>query len=855
MRVLPLAPATWKFRDATTRSAWRAAVVPGCVHRDLRRHQLIPDPFWATNELGLQWIEERDWEYRATFSVPAALLDEDTIELVADGLDTVATLLVNGQEVARTENMFLGGRWDVKPKLRRGRNELLVRFESAMSYIRRTRTDHQPREVNDPVGRCVVIRKQQCQFGWDWGPRFVTAGIWRDLRLEGWTGNRLESVRVMQEHRTDGTVALHFTPELAQPDGAVTLHWKITPLSTGTTGTDLVEPRRPRRGALSEHRDEGVAAPTAGFAGTGPAALIEQPRLWWPNGQGAQPLYQLEVEAVGADGRSCGTWSRRIGLRTVVLDRHPDQWGESFQFVVNGRPVFAKGANWIPAHSFAAGLARADYERDLRAASAANMNMIRVWGGGIYESEEFYDLCDELGLLVWQDFMFACTRYPVDAAFLESSRDEVRYQARRLRHRASLALWCGNNEVFACNVQELLADGKKYAEYETLFHAAIPEALRAVDDVTPYWPGSPWRGDTAVDHAAGASRGDTHYWDVWHARHPVRDYEKQVFRFTSEFGMQSYCSPATNATFCPPHADNVFGPDMENHQKNRFGNQIILDYVSRLYRFPKDQDALIYLSQLNQAYCMQVGVEHYRRNAPRCMGALYWQLNDCWPVASWSSIEFTGRWRALHHLARRFFAPALVSAQVEGEETTIISNYRRSTVDVVHLHTVYDSPDPARGVLVWEVRHLDGRRLLRGRKPVELRYGESVRQQTLELAPLLARHGRDFVYVRYALEIAGRRVSEDTVFLTAPRFVELPAARTAVAVARVTPKRARITFTSSAFQHRFAFDFRGLVHRADDNYFDLYPGEPKSVVVDFEDAVSPARLKQKLTYRSLIDSF
>ena len=744
---------------------------------------------------------------------------------MADGLDTVAAVLLNDHEVARVENMFLGHRWEVKPWLRPGENEILIRFDRAMEYARTHRREHQPREINDPVGRCTVIRKQQCQFGWDWGPRFVTAGIWRDLRLEAWTGNRVESVRVSQEHRAGGDVVLRLAPELARPDPGAVCDWRLS---------------------LGE-------IPVA--AGRGPEVVVEDPQLWWPNGQGAPSLYRLEIEVSGADGGVIGQWSRRLGLRTIALDRHPDEWGESFQFVVNGRPVFAKGANWIPAHSFVAGLGRADYARDLGSAAQAHMNMVRVWGGGIYESEDFYDLCDELGLLVWQDFMFACTLYPADPAFVASSRAEAGYQVRRLRHRACLALWCGNNEVFGCNAQELKQDARKYADYEALFHQMLPAVVASHDGVTPYWPSSPWRGDTNDDHATGTQRGDTHYWDVWHGRHPVKDYEKHAFRFASEFGMQSFCSPATQATFCASEDVNVFGPTMTNHQKNRFGNQVILDYVSRHYRFPKDQDALLFLSQLNQAHCMQAGVEHYRRNRPRCMGALYWQLNDCWPVASWSSIEFTGRWRALHHVARRFFAPALVCAHVPGEEQTIINNYRRSTVDIVHLYTIYDAPDSRTGVLRWDLFHLDDRVLLRGRKRVGLRGGESVRQKTLELRPLMDKHGRDNLHLRIALDIDGVCVSEDTVFLAPPRFVHLRKPKTRVALRLESAKRAVATFTSTVFQHRFAFDLPGIAHASSDNYFELYPGEAKVVVLEFAQPQALRKLRAALEYRSLVDTY
>lgn len=823
MPVLPLAAARWRFRDATAGSRWHPAVVPGCVHRDLHRAGLIPDPFYGTNELDLQWIEQREWEYRAVFTVPAAWRAEEVVELCADGLDTLATVTLNGTVVARTENMFIAHRWPVRRLLRPGRNELVIRFGRVGDYCRTRRRGHRPRENHDPVGGGTKIRKQQCQFGWDWGPRFVTAGIWRDLRLEAWSGNRLAHVRVAQHHARNGAVTLEFFPEFARSARGITLE------GTVSLNGRVVS-------SIANQQSE-----------------IRNPALWWPAGQGAQPLYDLEVIARDPAGREVGRWSRRIGLRTIALDRHRDRWGESFQFVVNGRPVFAKGANWIPAHSFVAGLGRADYARDLRAAAASNMNMIRVWGGGIYESEDFYDLCDELGLLVWQDFMFACTLYPGDRPFLASVRAEAEHQVRRLQHRACLALWCGNNEIAQLNA-DLLKKPVHRAANEALFHRVLPAAVAAHDGATAYWPTSPWRGDGDNSRPAGEKRGDTHFWDVWHLRKPVQEYERWNFRFLSEFGMQSWSSPATNATFCPPGAGNVFGPVMENHQKNRAGNQIILDYVSRLYRQPRDQDVLLYLSQLNQAHCMQVAVEHCRRTMPRCMGALYWQLNDCWPAASWSSIEFTGRWKALHHAARRFFAPLLVSAQVVGEETATIGNYRQSTVGQVHLHTVSDAPEPVRGWLRWELRHVDGRVIERGRRPVLLRPRTSARQCTLDLARSIARHGRERLYLRTGLEVGGARVSGETVFLTAPRFMDLPPPATQVRIKPAGKSTVRLGFVSPVFQHRFAFDLPGIAHTASDNYFDLYPGERRDVTVTLAQPVTVARLRRALCWRSLGDS-
>lgn len=797
------------------------------MHLDLRRADLIPDPFFGTNELDLQWIEERDWEYRAKFTVDASLLEEEMLELVADGLDTVATVKLNGKVVARTENMFTPFRWNVKKLLRPGQNELLIEFGSAMKYLRTHHHGNVYREFNDPVGNSNRIRKEQCQFGWDWGPRFVTAGVWRPISLQAWSANRVDNVVVEQRHADDGSVSLALTPELERADSEATCHWSL--------------------------RLDGATVD----AGEGTAIVVKKPQLWWPSGQGEQPLYDLQVEVRDAAGHRIGVWRRRIGLRTLTLDQSQDEWGTAFRFLVNGRPVFAKGANWIPAHSFVAGLKRADYERDLRSAVEANMNMVRVWGGGIYESEDFYDLCDELGLMVWQDFAFACTLYPVDDEFRELFAPEAKAQIRRLRHRASLALWCGNNEIWMLNRETVTDDSKLEIRtaYEKIFHELLPEIVAENDPVTSYWPSSPWRPEGAHGHAPGEISGDSHFWDVWHSRKPIKSYELWKFRFVSEFGMQSYSSPATNATFCPPDDTNVFGPVMENHQKNAAGNQIILDYVSRQYRFPKSQDDLIYLSQLNQARCMQMGVEHYRRLMPRCMGSLYWQLNDTWPVASWSSLEHTGRWKALHHAARRFYAPALVTAHVPGDEEVSIGNYRRSTMDTVHLYTVCDAPRRMAAVLQWAIMHIDGRRLGGGSKRVNLRPGESVPQKTLDLTKLLQRHSSESIYVRIGLHVDDRCVSEESVLLASPRFMNLPSGKVRCGVKMVDDKTAELTFTAPVWQHRFAFDLGKLDHWSSDNFFELYPTEPKTVTVSLKRKTTAEKLRRSLTWRSLVDTY
>ena len=816
-------PASWTFRRADApSSSWLPARVPGCVHTDLRRAGQIPDPFWGGNEKGLQWIEEKDWIYRCVFPAGKALLARETVELVADGLDTLAVLTLNGKEIARTGNMFLPLRVEVKGLLKPAGNVLEIAFGSPMAEIRRRKgADHYP-EWNDAVGGSSVLRKEQCSFGWDWGPRFATSGVWLPIALEGWDGNRIESVRVDQAH-TPGWVELSFAPALARKGKAA------------YTGAVSFQGRK--------------VAEIAGLK-----ASIENPRLWWPNGHGEQPLYEVVLELRDAAGKVVDTWKKRIGLRTIALDRHPDEFGETFQFVVNGRAVFAKGANWIPAHSFVTEAGRPLYDDLLTSAAEANMNMLRVWGGGIYEKEEFYDLCDEKGLLVWQDFMFACALYPGDKAFLASVAAEAAHQVRRLAHRACLALWCGNNEIEQMP-QEIVKTPRRKKAYDDVFYKVLPAAVAAWDGTTAYWPCSPHNPEGYEKGHNNERAGDCHFWDVWHARMPVKRYEEQKFRFCSEFGMQSYSSPEVAATYCKPENWNVFGPEMENHQKNGAGNQIILDYVSRLYRFPKDYPTLAYLSQLNQAYCMKVGIEHFRRSTPRTMGALYWQLNDCWPVASWSSLEFGGRWKALHYEAQRFFAPALVSIHVPGGESVGPCNTPRSTIREVHLHTVFDGLREGDGVLSWTLCHLEKGKLRGGKQPVALRYGEAKRQLTLDFGAEMEKYGARTLYLRAELAAGGKVVSRQVAYLTAPRYLELKKGQLRATLRKTAPSRYELTLASSVFRPGTAFELPGIAHRADDNFLDLHPGEPRRIALRTEKDLPLAALRKKLKVASLVDSY
>jgi beta-mannosidase len=809
----------WKLRHPPSKQ-WIPARVPGCVHTDLIRAKLIPDPFWGDNEKRLQWIEEEDWTYSVAFRADAALLKREHIDLVAEGLDTLAVLRLNGWVIARTESMFQGWCFPVKEFLKQGRNELTITFASPLRAIRaRKKPDHYP-ESNDPVGGASLIRKEQCSFGWDWGPRLVSSGIWLPIFLQGWATNRIESVHVRQEHK-GGRVRLKIAPESSRAGAS----WRT---------------RLSLRGKLVAESE-------------GLELVVKQPELWWPNGHGKQPLYDLSVELIQG-GTVIDIWKKRIGLRTIVLDRHKDAAGETFQFVVNGRTLFAKGANWIPAHSFVTEANRALYDDLLTSAAQAHMNMIRVWGGGIYEKEEFYDLCDEKGLLVWQDFMFACAQYPGDAVFLKRVREEAEYQVRRLSWRPCLALWCGNNEIEQA-ATDVSAEPKRKKAYEALFYGVLPKVIARWDGATAYWPSSPHNPEGYEKGHNNERAGDAHFWDVWHMRKPVKTYEEKKFRFCSEFGMQSFNSAEVAATYCRPEKFNIFGPEMENHQKNGAGNQIILDYVSRLYRFPKDYISLATLSQLNQAYCMKIGIEHFRRSMPRTMGALYWQLNDCWPVASWSSIEFGGHWKALHYEARRFFAPALVSVHIPGKETVGIGNSLRRDIGEVHIHTVFDGLQDGKAEIIWTLRHLDGRKLRADRKPVALRYGEAVRQLTLNFEKEMAKYGARSLYLRVVLRIGRETVSHQTAFLTAPRFLELPKGKLRVEVKKKGERRFSLRFSSPVFQYQVGFHLRKTVYRATDNFFDLDPGEVREIGVTTENDLSVIALKRALETGSLVDTY
>ena len=802
---------------------WLEAKVPGCIHTDLHRHGLIKDPFWGSNEHELQWIEETDWKYKLTFSVNAEFLSNLHTDLLADGLDTLATIFVNDREIARTENMFVGYRWPIRDALKEGQNEVRVEFASTRNYIQARQPKNHFDEWNDSVGGCSLIRKEQCNFGWDWAPRLVTAGIYKSIRLEAYSGARIESLKLQQAH-TKNRVVLNIAPELSKrlrtPTFRSTLRYQ---------GEVVVESNNLK-------------------------LRVNSPQLWWPNGYGEQPLYDLTVELLNG-AVVIDTYTKRIGLRTIVLDRQKDQWGESFQFKCNGVSIFAKGANWIPAHVFASEVTRETLDPLLTSAAAAHMNMIRVWGGGIYETDEFYDLCDEKGLMVWQDFMFACALYPGTREFLDQVELESNFQIKRLANHACLALWCGNNEIEQMP-DEITKTAERERAYDAIFNQMLPTAVRKFDGTTSYWPSSPHNPAGYQKGFNNERGGDAHFWDVWHARLPVKKYEEKFFRFCSEFGMQSYSSPEIAATFCPRTEMNIFSPAMENHQKNPAGNQIILEYISRRYRFPKDYSSLAYLSQLNQAYCMKVAVEHFRRQMPRTMGALYWQLNDTWPGFSWSSLEFGGKWKALHFEAKRFFAPLLVSAYVPGDEQSGRGNILQSTISEVQFFTVNDGTHSLECTLHWTLYHLTSGVIREGQKAITATGTRSSMQLKADFKKDIIQHGAPNLILRVWLENEKGVLSENSVFFTAPRFLNLPSSAIESSLRKADRGIYEIEFVSKNFHHGVHLQIPGIDVHFSDNYFDLFPGVAHRAQIDVGLDVDYSQINRLLMKpTSLINSY
>lgn len=671
----------WQFRKAGS-GEWLPADVPGMVHLDLLRNRKIPDPFHGSNEAGLQWIEKEDWEYRTSFVCDSAVLQHSRLDLVFDGLDTFASVYVNDSLLLKADNMFRTWRVDCKSELKSGRNELRIVFQSAYKKgLALSKHLH----LTLPGDEKVFVRKAQYQFGWDWGPRFVSCGVWRGVRLEAWDDARLMSVSVKQESLNEHVAYLKAACEL----------------DVHTEGTYILALRDAVQGsgALITKREVTLKR---GVQTVNLEWMIPKPQLWWSNGLGKPHLYKYICEVRSGDTLRSILDEKplSIGLRTIKIVQRPDSVGASFYVELNGQPVFMKGANYIPPDSFLPRVHHSTYKRIVQDAARAKMNMLRVWGGGTYEHDDFYTLCDEHGILVWQDFMFACAMYPGDSAFVENVRAEAVDNVKRLRNHPCIALWCGNNEIdegwknwgWQKQYQYSAKDSAVvWHWYETLFHRVLPDVVERLDSGRFYWRSSPQFG---WGRKESLLRGDAHYWGVWWGLEPFSMYENKVGRFMSEYGMQSLPALQTIAFIAPPEEQHLTSATMKTHQKHPTGYENIQQYLQRDYKEPKNFEQYVYVSQLLQARGITTAIEAHRRAKPYCMGTLYWQLNDCWQVASWSSVDYEGRWKALHYAVQDLYDTFLLSVE--------------RTASSFAIHLVSDALHDTQGALVLELRSFDG---------------------------------------------------------------------------------------------------------------------------------------------------
>jgi beta-mannosidase len=835
----------WQFRavanvDRADVKEWHAAQVPGVVQTDLLNAKLIPDPFDRDNEFHLQWIGLADWEYQTTFQVDAATLSREHLDLVFDGLDTFADVYLNEQLVLHADNMFRRWRVPAKTQLKSGPNTLRIVFHSAVEkmipyakslpYILPSISSHNYGNEEN-IATAPYTRKAPYNYGWDWGPRYITAGIWQSVRLEAWDALRIDNFHIHQHSITSdlANVTAELDIEASKPITATLalMHNELNGPQT-SDGTQTLQLN-------------------AGVNHVSFPLRITSPKLWYPGGYGEQNRYRFSASI--RTGRDVAAHAEaKTGLRSVELRRVPDQWGKSFEFVVNGISVFAKGADVIPFDSFPNRVTPEIHRNILQAARDAHMNMVREWGGGYYESDDFYDICDELGIMVWQEFMFGGDMVPGDVPFQENVRQEAIDQIKRLRDHPSIVIWCGNNEVetgwyhwgdrqeFKESISPEQRD-RVWQDYVIMFADVLRSSVSQYGDPTPYWPSSPSANFEEVPD--NQHNGDMHYWQVWHAQAPASDYTLQFPRFMTEYGFQSFPEMRTIETFAKPEDFDIRSTVMQAHQKNKGGNERILTYMLREYRQPKDFASYVYLSQVQQAEIIKIGAEHLRRQRPRTMGSLYWQLNDCWPVASWASIDYYGRWKALHYYARRFYDDVLISPFLHDNK--------------VDVYVISDKLQPLSATIHMRLLDFSGHSLFEQTKEILLPAQSSAIYFTVDKAALAAKGDPHRTFLVFDLEVGGKRVSRNLVFFEVTHDLELPVAPKIDTTINKTAEGYNITLQSTQLARGVYLSFADLNYDISDNYFDLLPGEPVTLRVKSDAA--PDQIKEAMKVLSLTEAF
>ena len=821
----------WIFSENGA-NEWMDAAVPGCVHTDLIRNNVIEDPFFRLIEHSVQWVDKKDWVYKTMLDVPPAFLEKQRIILEFKGLDTYADVFLNDQLILEADNMFREWEVDVKDILQTGSNELRILFHSPVNtglekydnYPHRLETsDNDLARIGQVPGEKAVsphVRKAQCHFGWDWGPRLVTSGIWKPIYLKAWNGARITDVQIVQNSLENDLARLTGIFEI-ESDELTTAS-----LSLEANGSVLATQEMEIRSGIHNYEL---------------AFEIKEPKRWWTNGLGDAYLYEISGIMESTEGRQ--QISHKIGLRTLEVVRNKDEEGTSFFIKLNGHPVFMKGANYIPSDAFLDRVSPEKYEKIILTARESNFNMLRVWGGGIYEKDLFYDLCDKHGMLVWQDFMFACNMYPGHPEFLESVANEAADNIKRLRNHPSIALWCGNNEILsawylwgwrekAAEENQAGADAQ-WKAYKDIFLDVLPGAVADNDPGRFYWASSPQSGDSIAEDLAN---GDSHYWGVWWGLEPFENYHTYLARFMSEYGFQSFPELKTVKQYAAEEDFDIYSEVMQSHQRSSIGNVTIETYMLRDYRKPKDFESYLYLSHVLQAEGVKKAMEGHRIAMPYTMGSLYWQINDCWPVASWSSTDYYVRWKALQYFSKKAFAEVLVAPRNED--------------GVLAVHVVSDRLNSFEASLSLRLLDFSGNVIQLEEKQVNIPANASTVQFEIEVEKLLGSNKSNEVVLEANLLENGNEISSNHFYFAPIKEIDLPKPEIKLEVSN-TENGFMLELSTDVLAKNVSLSMAGEGFFSD-NYFDLLPGEIKRVHLKTE---LKAGIKREIRVRTIRDTY
>lgn len=805
----------WKFRQARLTN-WYPATVPGVVHTDLLQNKIIEDPFFRLNERGLQWIDKEDWVYETCFTLAADMMRKENMELVFEGLDTYADVYLNDECILKADNMFRCWSIPVRQYIREENNILKVYFHSpvkidvpkwdALPYQYPASNDQSENGGLFNKKISIFARKAGYHYGWDWGPRLVTSGIWRPVYIRAWSDLRINDVFIEQKEVGAGRAVIAGHVEL---DADKDMNGVLVTITDEVTGRVL--------GEWQADLKRGTNRVTVDF-------VLHKPKLWWSNGLGEPFLYRFRTDII-AGGELLDSKTERVGIRSLKVVHQPDKDGHTFYIELNGRPVFAKGANYIPSDNFLPRVTPENYKRTILDAAGVNMNMLRVWGGGIYENDVFYDLCDEYGIMIWQDFMFACSMYPAEGALLDNIHQEAVDNVKRLRNHACIALWCGNNECqdawlgwgWKCEIERQNKEyaDKIWAQYRQQYHVTLPGVVREYAPGTFYWPSSPFAFEGEM---SGTTDGDRHYWSVWHGKAPISDYDSEKSRFFSEYGFQSFPEFESVKRYAPyPEDWDIRSEVMMSHQRGGdHANGLIETYLLNEYKKPRDFRAFLYINHVLQGDAIKTAIESHRRQMPYNMGTLFWQHNDCWPVASWASRDYYGRWKAQHYYVRKAYDDILISSVVEGDDLKV--------------YAVSDRLENTSGQLQLQVCQFDGTVVHHWGKSVGISGNDSRVCFSAPLAKLLEGADRGTVYVRVDYTDKSGRVYHNNYCLGKQKDMDYPKVDLQTEV-RSIEGGYEVMVSSDKFARAVCLSVADNESVYSDNYFDVQPKSSVQVQV------------------------